>query len=911
MGMPTQDSPFSEWARWYVQERGMAVVHMAPRTKSPTYDGWNKPGGYFTDADQAEAWWTKHPNHNMGVVLGPSRVCSLDVDHVEYCRQVFSDVLGIKLDDLAAVYPTLVGNPARFRIMFKVPEGLEFSRHSLSWPNPLDPDGSKHKLATAALKQARDTNDKAQIEAMQARQKEFAPVTVFELRAGAVQDVLPPSIHPDTGQRYHWRNPPSDGLLDLPSDLVKTWQNWDIFKRTALEACPWAPAATKPPAKVKKSSPPRLPAGEHPSVIDSFNRATDIESLLQRHGYIKRGRKWLAPQSSTGLPGVNVVDEQGEQRLYSHHGSDPLANGHMNDAFDVFCILEHNGDTSAAIKAAARSLGIEHKRSGPRPPEPPPVGDLPPAPSGEDAAAAAPASEGGGERAWSAERVFQRFALVEGKTNVYDQFTRSIMKKNAFEALVTKALAKEWMDSPTKRVIAEGQAERLASQAKLEGKAKKADTPGMLPAERYVYLDGSQDVWDRQLRQRLPARAVQLALGDAFTLWLNSTDRQVIPAVNLVFDPRMTKSTDEYINTFEGLPLAPLEDAERCAGIVRMLKFLCNGDEDAVHWLTSWLAYPLQHLGAKMDTAVLLHSTMEGSGKSFLLSDIMREIYGDYGATVGQGQLDSSWTVWQSNKLYGVFEEVVSRDQRYNQVGKIKHMVTGKTVRIESKFVNGWEEANYMNAVFLSNEIMPWPISEHDRRMFVMWPEETLDPRLQKRVAWEIANGGIEAFYHYLLSFALGDFDQRTRPPKTKARQRLVELSRTSWESFLVQWRAGYLGVPFDVALTSDIHDLFVEWCSVNREHSMTATKLSCFLSTQVEKPDQQIHWYDDFGKRRFSMFFMPSPPPNLNAGDAKAMGALVKAFRDRAAEAGWNPAKWEKCKGWAEPFKGAGNVAA
>lgn len=370
-GSPT---PIAAWARRYIEKFGLALVSIDPGEKAPKGNGWNKPGGYFTDADQAEAWWTKHPKHNMGVVLGPSGVCSLDVDHVEYCRQVFSDVLGINLDDMAVVYPTLVGNPARFRILFKMPEGLEFSRHSLSWPNPLDPDGSKHKLATAALKQARDVGDKAQIEAMQARQKEFAPVTVFELRAGAVQDVLPPSIHPDTGQPYHWRNPPADGLIELPSDLVKTWQNWDIFKRTALEACPWAPAATKPPAKVKKSSPPRLPAGEHPSVIDSFNRATDIESLLQRHGYIKRGRKWLAPQSSTGLPGVNVVDEQGEQRLYSHHGSDPLANGHMNDAFDVFCILEHNGDTSAAIKAAARSLGLEHKRSAPRPPEPPPVG---------------------------------------------------------------------------------------------------------------------------------------------------------------------------------------------------------------------------------------------------------------------------------------------------------------------------------------------------------------------------------------------------------------------------------------------------------------------------------------------------------------------------------------------------------
>ncbi|HAF94048.1 MAG TPA: hypothetical protein DCG67_20100 [Pseudomonas sp.] len=536
---------------------------------------------------------------------------------------------------------------------------------------------------------------------------------------------------------------------------------------------------------------------------------------------------------------------------------------------------------------------------------------LPLTPSGDPAAEAAPSHEGGGGMAWTAERVAQRFALVEGKTNVYDQFTRAVMKKTAFEALVTKPLAKAWMDSPTKKVIGEAQAERLASQAKLEGKAKKAAVPGMAPAERYVYLDGSQDIWDRQLRQRLPARAVQLALGDAFTLWLNSPERQVVPAANLVFDPRMRKSPETHINTFEGLPLAPLEDMERCAGIVRMLKFLCNGDEAAVHWLTCWLAYPLQNVGAKMDTAVLLHSTMEGSGKSFLLSDIMREIYGDYGATVGQGQLDSSWTAWQSNKLYGVFEEVVSRDQRYNQVGKIKHMVTGKTVRIESKFVNGWEEANYMNAVFLSNEILPWPISENDRRMFVMWPEQTLDERLQKRVAWEIANDGIRAFYHYLLSFDLGAFDERTRPPKTAARQRLVELSRSGWETFLVHWRAGYLGVPFDVALTSDIHDLFLEWCSVNKEHSLTATKLSCFLGTQVPKPDQQIHWYDDFGKRRFSMFFLPSPPPNLSVGDARAMGALVKAFRDRAAEAGWSPTKWEKCKGWVEPFKGAGNVAA
>ncbi|WP_089168808.1 DUF5906 domain-containing protein [Azotobacter chroococcum] len=545
--------------------------------------------------------------------------------------------------------------------------------------------------------------------------------------------------------------------------------------------------------------------------------------------------------------------------------------------------------------------------------------DLPRAPSAEAAAAtdlsralsgdepgadgAAPAPEGGEGAGWDADKVFRRFALVEGKTAVFDLQKKVQMKRMAFEAFVTRSQAKAWFDREDKKCIAEEQAKRIEEQAKLAGKSRRTGDPEGMPAtERYVYLDGSQDIWDRQLRERLPARAVQLAMGDAFKLWLNSPERRVIPAGNLLFDPRMTRDPARYINTFEGLPLAPVDDMERCRAIRYLIKFLCNGDQEAMHWLTCWLAYPLQNVGAKLDTAVLLHSTMEGSGKSLLLSDIMRPIYGDYGATVGQAQLESSWSQWQANKLYGVFEEVVSRDNRYNQVGKIKHMVTGKTVRIESKFVNGWEETNYMNAVFLSNEMMPWPIGENDRRMFVMWPRETLSEQVQQRIKWELANDGIAAFYQYLLNYDTGDFDERTRPPNTEARQWLVEVSRTAWETFLGQWRGGVLGVPFDVALTSDIHDLFREWCSVNGEHAMSATKLSLFLSKHVEKPKGQIHWMDDMGSRRFSMFFLAAPASDLDISNANQMGKLVARFRNAAKRAGWDPSKWEKCKGWVAP---------
>lgn len=479
---------------------------------------------------------------------------------------------------------------------------------------------------------------------------------------------------------------------------------------------------------------------------------------------------------------------------------------------------------------------------------------------------------------------------------------QAILKKTAFEALVTKPVASAWFERLDKKLIAEDQAQRLVDQLKLAGKTTREGGSALSPTERYVYIDGTKDAWDVAKRRRVPEGAVKMALGDAYNLWLNSPQRRTVDMDHIVFDPTMTKDPEVYINTFEGLPLAPVDAPDKCRTLRWMIGFLCNDDPDATHWLTCWLAYPLQHLGAKMDTAVLMHSTKEGSGKSLLSADIMGAIYGAYSATVGQAQLESSWTVWQSNKLYAVFEEVVSRDQRYNQVGKIKHMITGKTVRMESKFVNGWEEANHMNAVFLSNEIMPWPISENDRRMLVIWPEETLSEERQKAVEHELANGGLEALYGYLLSYDLGDFNRRTRPPHTEARQRLVALSRASWENFLVAWQYGTLGVPFGVARTEDVHDLFLAWCSRNRENALSATKLSLFLSTKVPKTANQIGWYGDDGTRRRSILFIPEGD-TFDPSDGKAVGAKIRAFRRAAHWAGWEPEKWEKCQGFIAPM--------
>lgn len=123
------------------------------------------------------------------------------------------------------------------------------------------------------------------------------------------------------------------------------------------------------------------PAGPAPqtSVIDAFNAQADIPALLERHGYRPaRGDRWLWPGSTSGAPGVVHLPEQA--RVFSGHAHDPLqAAGRAHDAFSAWCVLEHGGDERAAVRAAARLLGLERAPAVPRqlPPELLPVAPFP------------------------------------------------------------------------------------------------------------------------------------------------------------------------------------------------------------------------------------------------------------------------------------------------------------------------------------------------------------------------------------------------------------------------------------------------------------------------------------------------------------------------------------------------------
>ncbi|NJM13205.1 MAG: DUF3987 domain-containing protein [Synechococcaceae cyanobacterium SM1_2_3] len=109
-------------------------------------------------------------------------------------------------------------------------------------------------------------------------------------------------------------------------------------------------------------------ARRHPpasaKVIDAFNAQTDIGRILEEHGYTPKRRRWIWPDSTTGLPGVRMLPSDGRgERVYSSHSGDPLNDGHAHDAFDCWRILKHGGDMSRAVKEAVRLLGLERATS--------------------------------------------------------------------------------------------------------------------------------------------------------------------------------------------------------------------------------------------------------------------------------------------------------------------------------------------------------------------------------------------------------------------------------------------------------------------------------------------------------------------------------------------------------------------
>lgn len=377
---------------------------------------------------------------------------------------------------------------------------------------------------------------------------------------------------------------------------------------------------------------------------------------------------------------------------------------------------------------------------------------------------------------------------------------------------------------------------------------------------------------------------------DVARRWQESPHRQIVRPDNVGFDPACT---DPLItcNLYKGLDSIPVPGS--CETMLELVMSLCSGEENTVEttaWLLKWLAYPLQHPGAKMRSTVVVHSE-QGVGKNIFFEQVMK-IYGRYGSIIDQSALEDKHNEWASAKLFLIADEVVARSDLYHIKNKLKQFITGENIRINPKNIMAYNEKNHVNIVFLSNEQMPVLLERGDRRHCVLWAPAKKEPEFYKKLAHELDHGLISHFHHYLLNLPLGDFDEHSPPPLTEAKKDLISLSQDSILRFYDEWQAGEIAdVPLVPALREDIYNFYRIWCGkqgvkAGPMHHVMARfgKITTVdRNGKAVKVQKGFHRYAQGPKSGHQTFFFIPGCKEMDPGGLQAyfLGDCVRDFRD------------------------------
>jgi putative DNA primase/helicase len=334
---------------------------------------------------------------------------------------------------------------------------------------------------------------------------------------------------------------------------------------------------------------------------------------------------------------------------------------------------------------------------------------------------------------------------------------------------------------------------------------------------RFTLIYGSDCAYDDAKARIVKVPHLRLAFGAAsVNRWLASPRRRTIDPEQIVFDPTGKADREKTVNLFRGIDVKP--KFGECSKLLQLLQYVCGEEESdqapITTWVLKWCAYPLQHLGAKMQTAVVMHGE-EGAGKNLFWGAI-GAIYGRHGGMITQRDLEDRFNEWLSAKLFVIANEVVTRQEMSHHVGFLKNLITEPVISVRRMYTAAVSEANHMNLVFLSNELQALKIGPRDRRYMVI---RTPNPRREEfyaEVGAELSAGGAAALYRYLLDLDLGDFNPHTKPLMTEAKAAMIDIGLFPSQLFWRDLHDGMLGLPYTPALVEDVYRAYQAWCFRN-----------------------------------------------------------------------------------------------
>ncbi len=263
--------------------------------------------------------------------------------------------------------------------------------------------------------------------------------------------------------------------------------------------------------------------------------------------------------------------------------------------------------------------------------------------------------------------------------------------------------------------------------------------------------------------------------------WIQSPKRA--DYIDLVFKPGAGLITGGCINLWRGW------GAESKLGDItpwsEMLDHIFADHSDMKKWFEQWIAYPIKHPGAKLNTAVVLWSSVQGVGKS-MIGETVGKIYGEHFKVISAQELHNNFNGWLKDCQFVLGEENASSDHRADS-NKLKHLITGNTIYVEEKYQPRLKMINRANFLFTSNHPDAFHIEDHDRRFFI-WEidaNKRPDDFYADFIDWRDHRDGLSALIYHLLTIDLSDFNPKANAPLTESKKEMIYHSRTECEKWI------------------------------------------------------------------------------------------------------------------------------
>lgn len=342
--------------------------------------------------------------------------------------------------------------------------------------------------------------------------------------------------------------------------------------------------------------------------------------------------------------------------------------------------------------------------------------------------------------------------------------------------------------------------------------------------KRFTYVEREQQVWDRQNNGYVSVRsfgaeyftdkvkiqtgvkatpAGNIAVTKDFTIgayWLSSPARSAVSGATFLpgGGPLITREaeygafTQRFLNTWKGwgYDLTGRFLRPEKGDVKPFYNFLnaTFAHEDPKHgeYLVRRLAWVFQQPAVKHPTWIYLIGAPY-QGKSALIKLIATLVGQVYVSNVDETALRGNFAEWRAEKLLVTLDDASVKDR--NLVRELlKRLTTEEHSQVNKKYQQEYTAQNFITFFFASNGVDPL-LDHDDRRALVLKAEckwEFDKGEWAEYDAWRTSKVGQSALLHHLMyEVKLDDAFLRETPPKTQAREMVVESGASAWDEFI------------------------------------------------------------------------------------------------------------------------------